>query len=83
MTIIKLSEDSYSINLTYDELNVIYHCVGNHCELLNGLLACNMGLRLTGAESCIYDKAENISKNMRTSEPLLYHDLRFEGNKYE
>ena len=83
MKIVKTNDDNYTLTLSYDELNIIYHCVGNYEEFVNSIMALNMGFRLTGAESCIWEKSRKLSKVMLECEHKLCSDLRFEGDYYD
>lgn len=83
MEIIKNGENAYTINLTYNELSLLYHYVGSYYETLNDIISRQWGVHLTGAESYIHDKADEISKELRIVEPRLYSDLRFEDKSYE
>ncbi len=68
----------YLLVLTYEELNAIYHAVGNYGDMLNSMLGCHMGLFLTDNELKLFEKSRELTTCMREIEPKLYYDLSFE-----
>ena len=79
----KKIKKEYNITLNYDELNSIYHAIGNYVELLDSLIGQQMGLFLTTGESALHDNCRTISEKLRSIEPELFYDLSFETNAPE
>lgn len=70
----------YQLNVTYDELNTIYHSLGNYVEILNSLMQQHIGLRMTSGENKLLKSADTLCKLLRDLEPDLYNDLSFEDD---
>ena len=79
MRIGKLENKRYNISVTYEELNAIYHAVGNYAELMNTIMQQHIGIRLTENEDKLIKKAYELSEKMRIIVPELYYDLNFEN----
>lgn len=70
----------YQLNLSYDELNAIYHAVGNYTEMINLLISLHIGLFPTCGEERIIKMCNKISDQLKEIEPRLFYDLSFEDN---
>ena len=65
MRIGKIQNDRYNVSVTYEELNAIYHAMGNYAELMNAIMEQHIGIRLTENEAKIISKANELATIMR------------------
>ena len=78
MKIGKMQNDRYNLSVSYEELNTIYHAMGNYAELLNAIMEQHIGVRMTENEAKIIAKTYELTEKMRDVIPKLYYDLSFE-----
>lgn len=74
----KHEQKTYTLTLDYDDLNVIYHGIGAYTEIMEALKHLDFGMFYTAGETQMQERMKVICEKLRTLEPDLYTDLRFE-----
>ena len=77
----KYQHNTYTLEVDYDDLNVIYHCMGNYVDLLNSIIHLGIGIYKTKCEDEINSRCNELCGKLREIEPKLYYDFRADNDE--
>ena len=77
----KYQHDTYTLEVDDNDLNVIYHCMGNYVDLLNSIIHLGIGIYKTKCEDDINSRCNELCGKLREIEPKLYYDFRADNDE--